>query len=177
MLTDHHQIPNAGAVFVKNTKHALERMIPMWIELLRRAVWTFNDNGALMEVIAQYYVPFYKPRLCPTRPMSKMAPCYADTFYQAFGPVNRHGSRGRSGLKLVAPADGFNNHGCLVPVVECDSYAARRLMNSRYRHGWRIDDTYSLPQTRHAKGLPPMFALHSKQPRDRLFVAHSDRRY
>lgn len=168
VLTDHHQIPNNGAVFVRRTAHMLEELLPLWVRLMSTATWSFNDNGALMEVIARGYTHRYRDMApCPTRPTARFVPCYAAIFTAEFGPVQRSGSRGQAGLKLVVPTDGFNNHGCpgrvdTTHVGDCASTAARGLMQNRFARNWTMADVYVPPDIRISQGLPPMFGLHAK---------------
>ncbi|EOD34185.1 hypothetical protein EMIHUDRAFT_201823 [Emiliania huxleyi CCMP1516] len=164
VMTDHHQIMNNGAIFVRRTPRMLEFLLPLWIKLTMAYTWSCTDNGSLMEVIARGYAlgPGGNSS-CPRRPANVAFPCYQSVFTKAFGPVpGRGGSRGRAGLKLVAPADGFNNHGCMSPVVDCSSPVARKLMASRYQREWTLDDVFVPPKIRKRQGLPPMFGLHSK---------------
>jgi len=175
VLTDHHEIPNAGAMFVKRTPRMMNEMLPLWSALTAKALWAYNDNGSLMEVLLRFFARHYAHNSCPMWPRPKMAPCYSEQLRRAFGSIKPHGIRGDWGLKLVAPADGFNNHGCLSyprerPLVECTSPEALPIVKSRKERGWRLEDMYSLPQTRITHGLPPMFGLHAKQPLHDLFV-------
>ena len=164
VMTDHHQIMNNGAIFVRRTPRMLEFLLPLWIKLTMAYTWSYTDNGSLMEVIARgYALGLGGETSCPRRPANVAFPCYQSVFTKAFGPVpGRGGSRGRAGLKLVAPADGFNNHGCMSPVVDCSSPVARKLMASRYQREWTLDDVFVPPKIRKRQGLPPMFGLHSK---------------
>ena len=87
----------------------------------------------------------------------KFLACIGNSLSHAFGHVRRTGSRGANGLTLVAPPQGFNNHGCI-------DHSARVLRDCRNwtewgttwgKYGWSLDDVY-YPNM-------GMFAIHAKE--------------
>lgn len=168
VMTDHHASLNNGAFFLRSGAWARTTFLPLWQKLAhsKDVDWPFTDNGSMLEVILRLFAPkTYTPLTCkPTALPSGAAGEVARRFLQcmhreldrAFGAARTTGWRGSGGLRLVAPAEGFNNHGCTSKIkgettpriVSCNGSTFEQ-----GKWGWKTADMFEPNRS---------FALHTK---------------
>ena len=161
VMTDHSAMLNNGAFLLRRSAWARQQFLPLWRNLSRsRTVhWPFTDNGAMLEAILRSFVPGYAPLSCSrsrhghTTDHTAFLGCVNGALRQAFGPVRARGWRGARGLRLVAPQEGFNNHGCVDrgALANCSLLPDRAFPARQW--GWRAEDMFAPSSS---------FALHTK---------------
>ena len=169
VMTDHHASLNNGAFLLRSGAWARTSFLPLWKELAhsKDVDWPFTDNGSMLEVILRLFAPkTYAPLTCKPKKSAdgkaladgprKFLQCMHRELDRAFGKVRETGWRGSGGLRLVAPAEGFNNHGCTAK-LKGDSTPRIVVCNSstfeQGKWGWTTADLFEPNRS---------FALHTK---------------
>ena len=146
---------NNGAFLLRCGAWARRRFLPLWRNLSRspHVNWPFTDNGSMLEALLQLVAPGYAPLSCSRGNQAAFLTCVNRALDRAFGPVRARGWRGGRGVRLVAPAEGFNNHGCVErgAVANCSLVSGRGFEARQW--GW-------LPEDMFVPGAS--FALHTK---------------
>lgn len=169
VMTDHHAAINNGAFIVRVSDLMRERFFAAWESATAQRrqsdgqpLYPFTDNGSMYEAILRVFAAGYAPWSCRhdnDNALADFLGCVKGALRDAFGAVRETGWRGSAnGLRLYAPADGFNAHGCVGPeglFVSCESLPAWRIKaTDGHRRGWNAADMYD-PELR-------MFGLHTK---------------
>ena len=172
VLTDHHAVHNNGGFFLRNSHRVRTVFMRHWLEATKAPPYppgyAFTDNGSFMEAVLSAFVPGYPRYNCSTK---WILACALKVFDDAFGPAmpGQLARGGASGVALVYPQDGFNNHGCGERdgrgPQDCSHWGKWNLNVPSGGHGangWHLDDMYSPLAVTNAQHKPPMFGWHSK---------------
>ena len=154
---------------MRNSDFMRHKFLPLWHVLTNSPPgYAFTDNGSMFEAILQLFCAGYRPRSCPTGP--KILKCGHRQLDMTFGSIGRGPRGGSSGLLLVPPGEGFNNHVSWCPEEghkgvtfdarhECNKTEFDRSIRKTW--GWHFDDVVNNVNNVNNS----MFAMHHKDAR------------
>lgn len=166
VMTDHHAAINNGGFLIATDWAEWPAFFRAWHEAKNRHAYPFTDNGSMWEVLLQFFAPNYKKYSCPFK---TIIDCFHSRARAVWGSPTTSGFRGAGGLRLIAPREGFNNHVCDAPYINClDPRRGSWASQPPGSWGWWRDDLYFFPQFLPSDYKAKMPAIHHKTSHDTL---------